>query len=350
MPDRLVVGTRGSALARWQARHVRELLRRFRPEVEVELRTVRTSGDRVLDVPLALVGGKGLFLKELEEALLSGVVDCAVHSLKDVPADLPPGCTLAAVLPRATPFDVLCLPGDRAPGRARGETSALAVLGELPAGARVGTSSLRRRTQLLHARRDLRVVPIRGNVDTRLEKLDAGEADAVVLAAAGLERLGREDRITARFDPDQMLPAVGQGIMVVEARAEDDAVLELLTDGLEDAGTRLAATCERAFLKESAGSCNVPMAAHAVLEAGEGIRIRGLLGDADGNVVRGEEAGDAKEADAVGRRLARSLLERGGRELLAAVDPEGIYGRQEAGGGDDAEEEPPDGVGAGGCE
>lgn len=350
------VGSRGSALARHQAEQVAAALRRALPGVEVRLREVTTSGDRERDVPLSLIGGKGLFLKELEEELLAGGVDCAVHSLKDVPGTLPEGCTLAALPSRADPRDVLVLPASQGPLSGSGGE----LLGDLPPGARVGTGSLRRRTQLLALRPDLDVVSIRGNVDTRLAKLDAGTVDALVLARAGLERLGRVERATATFEPHEMLPAVGQGIIAVEARQADldtdgrDAdLLRVLRGALDDPTLRCVATAERAFLRAVAGDCNVPLAAWAQLKEGR-LELEGLVGDADGNLVRGhvaEAVGEVEvtpgrepgagapeggavadrgevlaRAEVLGARLGRQLLERGGRELLERVDPERAFG------------------------
>lgn len=334
------VGTRGSALARWQASRVATLLRERFPGLETEIEVITTTGDRVRDRSLARVGGKGLFLKELEEALLDGRVDVAVHSLKDVPGELVDGCAVGAVLGRVEPRDALCLPTDKtvdAAGEGSGtagldpvaegagvagkaapaEPGIESPLSALPEGARVGTGSLRRRTQLLARRPDLEVVPIRGNVDTRLRKLDEDGLDAVVLALAGLQRLGMTGRPHHVFDPEEMIPAPGQGALCVEIRDGDEEIGRRVA-ALEDADVRLAADAERSFLVTAGGSCKVPLAAHAVVDDA-GVELRGLLGDAEGNVVQGRLRGERGEARHVGATLARRLLGQGGAELLARV-------------------------------
>lgn len=309
--SRLCIGTRGSALARWQAERVAALLRERFPDLEIDIEVISTSGDRIRDRPLARAGGKGLFVKEIDEALLEGRVDVAVHSLKDVPAELVDGCRLGAVLERVEPRDALCFPDEARSGSLAG----------LPAGARIGTGSLRRRTQLLALRSDLEVVPMRGNVDTRLQKLDEGACHAVVLALAGLQRLGLADRPHHAFHPDEMVPAPGQGALCVEIR-NDDEVVAGRVGLLEDVDVRAAVDAERAFLTAAGGSCSVPLGAHAVVQE-ESVDLRGLLGDAEGNTVRGSLQGDRVDADRVGSELARQLLERGGAELLARAQEAG---------------------------
>ena len=310
---KLKIGTRRSPLALWQAHHVAGLLRGREPGLEVELVEIVTKGDKILDSPLAKVGGKGLFVKEIEEQLLSGGVDLAVHSLKDMPAQLPQGLSLAAVPPREDPRDALVS------ARHRG-------LDELPRGARVGTSSLRRACQLKHWRADLEIVSIRGNVQTRLRKID-GELDAGVLAAAGLKRLGLAERIVEVIAPERILPAVGQGVLAIEARAGDAAVLLRLA-ALEDAPTRVAVTAERAFLARLGGGCQVPIAAHARVTDGE-IDFVGMVGHPDGSRVvqfaRRQRFWHLDEVAQLGTQGAEDVLGRGAQAILAEVlGPGGI--------------------------
>jgi len=303
----LIIGTRGSALALAQAEGVAAALRRARPGITVRLERIRTAGDRLADAPLGPAGGKGLFVKEIEEALLAGRVDLAVHSLKDLPADLPLGLALAAFPSREDPRDVLV---------ARGGGS----LEALPEGAAVGTGSLRRQAQLLQLRPDLKVVPIRGNVDTRLRKLDAGEVEAILLAAAGLRRLGLEARITEYLPPDRMVPAIGQGALAIEVRERDlGGALGEAVRALDHAETRAAVAAERAFLRALGGDCKTPVAAHATLAAGR-ITLRGVVASWDGRqAARGEVAGPAPEGERLGATLAEDLLARGGRAILDAL-------------------------------
>jgi hydroxymethylbilane synthase len=299
----LVIATRKSRLALWQAEHVAALLRRAHPGLAVELLPMTTKGDRILDRSLAAIGGKGLFIKELEAALEDGRAHLAVHSMKDVPGDLPAGMTLAAMLPRADPRDALI---------ARGAGD----LGGLPRGARVGTSSLRRRAQLLAARPDLRIEALRGNVETRLKRLDDGELDAIVLAAAGLARLGLEARIGSLLDPGISLPAVGQGVIGVECRM-DDAAARAAIQALDDPAARVAVSAERAFARRLGGSCQSPIAAFAELEAGGGLRLRGLVAEPDGSrLIRDSIRGNAADAESLGDRLAERVLAAGAGELL----------------------------------
>ncbi len=303
----LVIGTRGSALAIAQAEAVAAALRRVQPGLTVRLERIRTAGDRLADAPLGPAGGKGLFVKEIEEALLEGRIDLAVHSLKDVPAELPAGLTLAAFPAREDARDVLV-------------ARTGATLNVLPQGAAVGTGSLRRQAQLLALRPDLKVVPIRGNVDTRLRKLDSGEVDALILAAAGLRRLGLVGRVTEYLAPDRMVPAIGQGALALEVRERDlaGAVGEAVR-ALDHAETRAAVLAERAFLRALGGDCKTPVAAHARL-AGTQIRLTGLVASWDGErMVRGEAAGPVAEGERLGSTLANDLLARGGRAILEAL-------------------------------
>jgi hydroxymethylbilane synthase len=299
---RLRLATRGSRLAltqsAWVARRIEERL-----GVSTELVTVRTTGDRLADVSLAAVGGKGLFVKEIEEALLAGRADLAVHSAKDLPARVASGLVLAAFPERGDPRDALV---------AREGIPSLAAL---PPGARVGTGSVRRSAQLLAGRPDLVIVPLRGNVPTRLERLDEGRVDAIVLAAAGLDRLALAARIVERIPPDVLLPAVGQGVLAVETRA-DDPLAEDLT-ALSDAATGRAIAAERAFLARLEGDCNVPLAALAEPDGGR-LRLRGLVASPDGaRVVRGEAEGGDPEA--LGAEVAEAVLARGGEAVLAPL-------------------------------
>jgi hydroxymethylbilane synthase len=298
------IATRRSALALWQAEHVAARLRAAHPTLQVSLRPIVTQGDRIQDRPLAAVGGKGLFIKELELALAAGEAELAVHSMKDVPAQLPSGLVIGAALERADPRDAFL--SRRHP-----------TLAALPAGARLGTSSPRRTCILKAARPDLEIAMLRGNVDTRLGRLDAGDYDAIVLAAAGLERLGLAARITEYLSPEVSLPAVGQGIIGVECRA-DPALLALLAP-LEHAPTRTCLEAERAFAAQLEGSCQSPIAGHATLAGGQ-LALEGLVGSPDGaTVYRGRAEGHPAEAAELGRRLGERLLAAGARQLLAVL-------------------------------
>ena len=299
------IGTRGSALALVQAKEVQEALEHAQPGLTVDLEIIKTRGDKMQSVPLAQVGGKGLFVKEIEEALLEGWVDLAVHSMKDLPSEQPDGLVIAAVPQRLDARDVLV--------SRRAES-----LEALPVGARVGTSSLRRRAQLLNRRPDLVVTPMRGNVDTRLARLESGDLDAVVLAAAGLIRLGRLDPAAIPFDLEVMLPAIGQGALALEARAGNEPLVRLLAR-LHHPPTADAVLAERAFLRRLAGDCYVPVAAHAVI-AQETIRLDGLVSDPEGRVVfRDSVVGPAALAEVLGETLAETLLSRGADRVLAAL-------------------------------
>jgi hydroxymethylbilane synthase len=298
----LRIATRKSQLALWQAEHVAALLRAAHPGLEVELVPMVTQGDRIQDRPLAAIGGKGLFIKELEVALEEQRADIAVHSMKDLPGDLPEGLTIAAVLERADARDALL-------------TVSVGGLGGLPRGARVGTSSLRRQAQLLAARPDLAIETLRGNVDTRLRRLDAGDMDAIVLACAGLIRLGLEARITARLDPKICLPAVAQGVIGIECRGADARTRELVTV-LNHRDTRVAMDAERAFAHRLGGSCQSPIAAHAWLE-GQRLRLDGLVAEPDGSrLLRDTASGTIDAPAALGALLAERILAAGAGPLL----------------------------------
>ena len=320
----LVIGTRGSRLAVWQAEHVASRLQAAFPTLALRLERIRTTGDKILDVPLAQVGGKALFVKEIEEALLAGRVDLAVHSMKDVPTDLPPGLTIAAIPRREDAADVLI-------------SRTGARLADLSRGARVGTSSLRRQAQLLHIRPDLVIVGVRGNLDTRIRKLSSEGLDAIVLAAAGVARLGLSHLVTEVLPPEVLLPAIGQGALGIEVRepggesrerraesgeprAESRAArVAELVKALDDRETHVAVRAERAMLKRLGGGCQVPIAAWATVEA-DAILLRGLIAATDGvTVIRGEARGTVGEPETVGRDLAEDLLARGGQAILGAI-------------------------------
>jgi len=298
----LRIATRKSQLALWQAEHVATLLRRAHGGLEVELVPMLTQGDRIQDRSLAAIGGKGLFIRELEIALQEQRADIAVHSMKDLPGDLPDGLIIAAVLERADARDALL-------------TAKATRLADLPRGARVGTSSLRRQAQLLAARPDLRIEALRGNVDTRLRRLDTGEMDAIVLACAGLIRLGLESRITARLDPKISLPAVAQGVIGIECRGADARTLRLVSV-LNHQVTRIAMDAERAFARRLGGSCQSPIAAHAELE-GKFLMLDGMVAEPDGSrLLRDTLSGSVDDPAAVGSLLAERILAAGAGPLL----------------------------------
>lgn len=305
MKAKLKIGTRQSLLALWQSNHIAACLRRQYPECEIELKKIVTKGDKILDVPLAQIGSKGLFTKEIEEELLSGEIDLAVHSLKDMPTVLPEGLCLTAITTRANVGDAFV-------------SNKYASFAELPLGAVVGTSSLRRRAQLLAARPDLNIQDLRGNVDTRLRKLDEGLYDAIILAAAGLERLGHADRIKSLIPSGVCLPAVGQGALAIECRANDTETRAML-DFLNDLPTRQATSAERAFLGLVEGGCQVPIGVHADVE-GDKIRVEAIIAALDGStVLRDTITGSADNAVSLGQELGRKMLANGGQEILAAI-------------------------------
>lgn len=297
---KIKIGTRSSRLALWQAEFVAEELKKFFPALEVELVHVHTTGDKILDAPLAKIGGKGLFTKELELQLARGEIDLAVHSLKDVPTDLPESFRIAAITRRAQPFDAFV-------------SGKFSSLNELPNGAIVGTSSLRRAAQLLNLRPDLRIKNLRGNVETRLKKLDAGEFDAIILAAAGLERLGHAARIRELLT--EIIPAAGQGALAIEIRTGDEKISELVSK-LNDAETFSATKVEREFLREVGGSCQVPVGVFAQVDGGR-LTVRALISSMDGKTFVAEKLEvPLYEIDGLGKRLATTLLDDGGRKIL----------------------------------
>ena len=305
MKTNLIIGTRQSLLAMWQSNYIAGRLREEYPGCEVTLKKIVTKGDRILDVPLAKIGGKGLFTKEIEQELLDGTIDLAVHSLKDMPTVLPEGLCLTAITERANSGDAFV-------------SNKYNSIEELPEGSVLGTSSLRRRAQLLARRPDLKIVDLRGNVDTRLKKLDEGQMDAIILAAAGLTRLGHADRIKEIIPQSYCLPAVGQGALAIECRTDNFKVRQML-DFLNDTATKQATDAERAFLGLLEGGCQVPIGVHAEVNEGR-IAMEAVIASLDGSTVLGDTA-ELNAADAVtlGRTLGQKMLDNGGREILAAI-------------------------------
>lgn len=340
--NRVVIGTRASKLALWQAEWVKSELNRMEPGLKVELNKIKTTGDKILDVPLAQVGGKGLFVKEIEEALLSGEADLAVHSMKDVPTEFPEGLELAVICKREDPRDAFIT--------ALNAQAPIRGFKDLPHSGTVGTSSLRRSCQLLSLRPDIRIMQLRGNLDTRLRKLDEGQFDAIILAVAGVKRLGWSDRITEVLAPDISLPAIGQGAIGIECRTDDDFIHKLIAPlNHEESATCVRA--ERALLKKLEGGCQVPIAAYARLEKqGSGVRgqgledkkqilttdkdrslftvhysliMDGLVGSVIGDrIIREHAEGNPEDAETIGIKLAEVLLSKGADKILAEV-----YGR-----------------------
>jgi len=302
----LRIGSRGSQLALWQANHISTLLREQGHQVEIEI--IKTTGDKITDVPLAKVGTKGMFTKEIEEALAEGRVDLAVHSLKDLPTELSLGFEIVAITRREDPHDVFC------------STKFNSVI-ELPQGARVGTSSLRRQAQLKALRPDLQIHPLRGNVDTRLRKLEAGEYDAIILAAAGLHRLGKTEFVKQIIPAKVMCPAAGQGALAIEIRLGDSSTRQYLTF-LDDAGARASTNCERALLNRMGGGCQVPIGALAEMQKG-GLHLDAVVARPDGTKVL-RESGEGSDPVQLGEAVGKKLLERGGDAILAEVYGQGI--------------------------
>lgn len=305
------IGTRGSKLALWQANWVRSAIRDSRPDLgekDIELVIIKTKGDKILDVPLAKVGGKGLFVKEIEEALLDGRIDLAVHSMKDMPSEIPEGLCIGAVPEREIPQDVLVSKNGM-------------VFSELPRGAHIGTSSLRRAAQILSARPDMDILPLRGNLDTRLRKLRTENLDAIILAAAGIKRLGLEDQITEYLDESIMLPAVGQGALCIESRENDPEIGPIVSE-LDHQETRTVVMGERAFLHRLEGGCQVPIAAHGKIE-GDLFVLAGLVAGVGGQpMFRVTQTGPVAESEAVGVALADRLLKMGAGEILENLKTE----------------------------
>jgi len=309
---RLRIGTRGSALALCQAAWVGERLKDLFPGLEVEYITIKTKGDKILDVPLATVGGKGLFVKEIEEALLAGRIDCAVHSVKDIPTETHEALEIAAYPEREDPRDVLV-------------ARRVSCFQDLPPGARIGTSSLRRRAQVLHLRPDLQVIPIRGNLDTRLKKLEKEALDGILLAAAGIRRMGLTSTITEILPPDRFIPAVGQGALGVEVRKDDPKVQEMIRR-LDHPETRICVEAERAFLRRLAGGCQVPLGAYARLD-GRTLILVGMVSDVGGRPLWSDRIhGPIHSPETLGRELAERILEAGALSILQRLLGGGLQG------------------------
>ena len=328
---KVVIGTRGSKLALWQAEWVKSELLKLNPDLTIELNKIKTTGDKILDVPLAKVGGKGLFVKEIEEALLRGEADLAVHSMKDVPTDFPKGLYLAVICKREDPRDAFIAPMQNGNFKIQNFKN-------LPHGATIGTSSLRRSSQLLSIRPDLKIMQLRGNLDTRLRKLDEGQFDAIILAAAGVKRLGWANRITETIEPAISLPAIGQGAVGVECRIDDEFINKLIAP-LNHNQTSVCVRAERACLKKLEGGCQVPIAAHARLVQKPEVRsqkpeekdsslftvhyslvIDGLVGSISGDrIIKSHIEGNPKDAEALGLKLAEDLLSKGAKEILDEV-------------------------------
>ena len=303
MKNTIVIGTRSSKLALWQAEYVKGRLEEEYPGLTVELKLMTTKGDKILDAPLAKIGGKGLFTKELEMDMLDGGIDLAVHSLKDMPTELPEGLCLVSITKRFDPGDAVVSPKFK-------------TFDALPCGAKVGTSSLRRKAQLLHARPDLNICDLRGNVNTRLAKLESENFDAIILAVAGLKRLGFGERITEVLPRDMVLPAVGQGALAIETRADDKEMREMLAF-LNDEATVHCAKAERAFLGRVEGGCQVPVGVYAVSAENEGIQVEAVIASLDGQrLYRDKLSGKAEDAEKLGVTLAEKLLAAGGKSIL----------------------------------
>jgi hydroxymethylbilane synthase len=305
MKTEITIGTRGSALALWQAKWVQSRLHEIFPETSIHLKIIKTKGDKILDVPLAKIGGKGLFVKEIETALLDKEIDLAVHSMKDMPSEMPDGLCLGAITKRENPRDVLI---------SRNGSD----LNKMAKTARIGTSSLRRSSQLLHAYPELQIVPLRGNLDTRLKKLDSEKLDAIVLAAAGVIRLGLESRISSYFDTSVILPAVGQGALGIEIR-EDDVLMQQAMDHLDNFETHVCVKSERAFLNQLEGGCQVPIAAYATV-TNDTLHLTGMVAGLSGQpLLRDDIYGHPDQADSLGQTLANNLLARGAKKILAQI-------------------------------
>lgn len=302
--EKLVIGTRGSKLALWQSEYIKGLVEEI-TGLPVELKIIKTTGDKILDVPLAKVGGKGLFTKELEVELMAGTVDLCVHSMKDVPTELPEGLGICAMPPRVDPRDVIV-------------SGAGYNLDSLPQGAKLGTSSLRRRSQVVAMRPDLEIVDVRGNLDTRMSKAENGELDAVILAAAGIKRLGWESRITHFIEPEQMVSAVGQGAIGVEIREDDEFMADVCAK-IADPDTMTCVTAERVVMRKLEGGCQVPIGAYARLN-GDVLMMDGMVGSVDGSTILREHLeGPASDPIALGEAMVAALLALGADKVLAAI-------------------------------
>jgi len=309
MKQKICIGTRGSKLALWQANFIKSEIENLFSDLKAELKIIKTTGDRITDRPLAMVGGKGLFVKEIENALLNNEIDLAVHSMKDMPGELPEGLVIGAIPERENPFDVLIAKDNR-------------LLADYKKKFKIGTSSLRRASQIKHIRPDLIIESIRGNLDTRIRKLKSGEYDAIILAAAGLRRLGQENEITQYLDEKEMLPAVGQGALCIETRQNDDAVA-LVMEKLDHFDTRICVTGERAFLKQIEGSCHIPVACFAKIVNNK-IVLTALVASEDGReLIKEQVVSPFDQVKNSGKALADKLLEKGGRKILENLNING---------------------------
>lgn len=299
------IGTRGSQLALWQANWIKSQLEKLYPDISIDLETIKTSGDKILDVPLAKVGGKGLFVKEIEQALIDGQIDMAVHSMKDMPGDLPEALCIGVIPIRETPYDVLISRGNKR-------------IKDLPEDARIGTSSLRRASQMLYLHPDFKIYPLRGNLDTRIKKLTSENLDAIILAGAGVKRLNLEHMISEYIDPEVILPAVGQGALCVEVRKNDPPIHELIAPLDHEASNRIVRS-ERAFLKRLEGGCQVPMAAFGRIEKNT-LTLTGMVAETDGSIMYHDRvSGTISQAETIGRELAERLIEKGADQIIARL-------------------------------
>jgi len=329
--NKIIIGTRGSKLALWQAEWIKSELQKLNPGLEIELNKIKTTGDKILDVPLAKVGGKGLFVKEIEEALLRNEADIAVHSMKDVPTEFPDGLHLTVITKREDPRDAFITSATvrQCDSATKIKTNIIRSFKDLPKGATIGTSSIRRSCQLLSIRPDLKIEQLRGNLDTRLRKLDEGQFDAIILAAAGVKRLGWAERITEILEPEISLPAIGQGAVGIECRINDEFINNLIAP-LKHTETSVCVITERVFLKKLEGGCQVPIAAYARIEPQDtekdssALIMDGLVGSVSGDrIVKGRIEGTPENAESLGIKLAEDLLSKGAKEMLDEV-----YGRQ----------------------
>lgn len=312
MKNKIIIGTRSSKLALWQSNFIKEELLKLYPDLSIELKEIKTKGDQILDVSLSKIGDKGLFTKEIEEAILNSEADIAVHSLKDLPTKLPSGLKIGAILNRESPHDVLIMNTSSPP------LSHSPLLFFLSPGSKIGTSSLRRISQLRSIRPDLEYIEIRGNVDTRIKKLDEGQYDGIVLAYAGVKRLGFENRISYNFNPEELLPAIGQGALAIEIKENDNDVENIISK-LNCKNTYLSALCERAFLRKLEGGCQVPIGAYTKL-AGENITLFGLIASLNGKeIIRDTVSGNKNDSEKLGLKLAEVLLRNGGAKILAEI-------------------------------
>ena len=306
MKKKIRIGTRGSKLALWQANFIKSEIEYLCPDIDVELKTIKTTGDRITDRPLAMIGGKGLFVKEIETALLNNDIDLAVHSMKDMPGELPEGLVIGAIPKRENPFDVLISKDN-------------SLLADYEKGAKIGTSSLRRSSQIKHIRPDVKIVSIRGNLDTRIKKLRSGEYDAIVLAAAGLIRLDQKNEITEYLDETVMLPAVGQGALCIETR-ENDGDIALIMEKLDHHDTQICVTGERAFLKQIEGSCHIPVACFGKITGNE-VVLTAVVASVDGKeLIKEQIISPIDKVKSHGRTLADQVLEKGGKKILESLN------------------------------